>query len=76
MRNSFNQTAAAKTATPHPFAGLGFAMDGVREAARGMAPVRHRQSGDAGPSLPFPALVAQPSGYSLLVTLCREIRGR
>jgi hypothetical protein len=76
MRNSINQKAAAEMATIHPFAGLGFAMDGVRKAARAMAPMRHRPRGDAGPSLPFPTLVAQPSGYSLLVTLCREIRGR
>jgi hypothetical protein len=76
MRNSINQTAAAETATPHPFGGLGFALDGVREAALAMTPKRHDRVRDAGPALPFPSHVAQPSGYSLLVTLGREIRGR
>ncbi len=76
MRNSINQTAAAETATSHPFDGLGFAMDGVRKAAQAMAPRRHDRARNAGPDLPFPTHVAQPSGYSLLVTLGREIRGR
>jgi hypothetical protein len=76
MRNPINQKTAASVETPLPFEGLGLAMDGIREAALGMAPVRHRHPGELGIPMPIPAPVVQPSGYSLLVALCREIRGR
>ncbi len=69
-----------KTAVPRlqatPFAGLGFAMDDVEVVAQTMTPVRAVL---ATVRQVIPATVrdvTQPSGYSLLVALGREIRGR
>ena len=76
MRISNNHTAAATTARTMPFQGLGFAMDSVQAAARTMTPVLHSLADCPGVILPAPDFVAQPSGYSLLVALGREIRGR
>ncbi|MFH1913169.1 MAG: hypothetical protein ABIK45_02700 [Pseudomonadota bacterium] len=75
MRDSFNQTAAARAAALQPFAGLGFDVAGVCSAARAMILRRPRVDMDRQ-TPPMPYAVARPSGYSLLVTLCREIRGR
>ena len=76
MRIFNNQTTAANVTAPLPFSGLGFATDSVQEAAQGMVLIPHCHSGSSGIALPAPDPVAQPSGYMLLVTLGREIRGR
>ena len=76
MRIFNNHTSAATTAKSMPFNGLGFAMDSVQAVAQVMIPVTHRRDEHLGVTLPTPDFVAQPSGYSLLVTLGREIRGR
>jgi len=75
MRLNTNLLPAPAQATT-PFAGLGFAMVEVRQAARSMTPVPHCHCGS-------PVIVAaafgpavQVGGYKLLVTLGREIRGR
>ncbi len=59
-----------------PFAGLGFDMDTVQIAAQMMTPKYCSLAVDMGVSLPVVDCVAQLSGYSLLVALGREIRGR
>lgn len=75
MRIIQHQTSAAMKNTM-PFTGLGFDMDTVQVAARMMTPEFHGRIVDAGVSMPAVDRVAQPSGYSLLVALGREIRGR
>jgi len=75
MRDSFNQKAVAGAAALQPFAGLGFDVSGVREATRAMT-LRRPDTDMDRQTPPMPSAVARPSGYSLLVTLCREIRGR
>ncbi|WP_285905843.1 hypothetical protein [Pseudodesulfovibrio pelocollis] len=75
MRDSINQTAAARAAALQPFVGLGFDMTGVCSAARAMVLRRPGMDMDRQ-TPPMPSAVARPSGYTLLVTLCREIRGR
>jgi len=72
---NIHKTAATK-ANPKPFAGLGFVMDAVRDEAQSMTVVLHAYEEWRGLDMPAPDFVAQPSGYSLLVTLSREIRGR
>lgn len=58
-----------------PFAGLGFAMEAVQSAAGKMTMVSERRNReDVMP--PRPVSAKQPSGYTLLVSLGREIRGR
>lgn len=69
-------TTPAAPAQPMPFDGLGFAMDTVRKAARVMTLRPHRHTGGADVVPANPVFVPQPSGYLLLVTLGREIRGR
>lgn len=75
MRFFKHQTSAAMTKII-PFQGLGFDMDTVQIAAQMMTPTYDGPAVDAGVSMPAVDCVAQPSGYSLLVTLSREIRGR
>jgi len=76
MRFFNNQTSAAIKAQNLPFAGLGFDTDTVQAAAQEMTPVAYSHPGDLLAFLPAPAFVSQPSGYDLLVSLGREIRGR
>lgn len=65
----------AASMTPLPFDGLGFAMETVSCAAEGMH-ITHL-TGMALVLVPSGVeTVVQPSGYSLLVALGREIRGR
>jgi len=71
-----NQTSAAHKAKTMPFEGLGFAMDTVQAVAQTMTLSPLRRNDYSGVTLPMPDFVAQPSGYSLLVALGREIRGR
>lgn len=75
MRLFKNQPAVATESEPLPFGGLGFSCDAVRSAAMFMVPVRSPQD-ISEPIMPEPNIPCQPSGYQLLVTLCREIRGR
>lgn len=75
MRFLKHQTSAAMTKAM-PFAGLGFDMDTVQVAARMMTHTYDGHAVDTGVSMPAVDRVAQPSGYSLLVALGREIRGR
>lgn len=75
MRNFNNQQSAAHKAKAMPFSGLGFAVDAVRAVAQTMT-VAHNRAGSEMSWAPMPDDVAQPSGYSLLVALGREIRGR
>lgn len=75
MRNdNINKSVVADQSLP--FAGLGIAMDAVQAVAQTMTIVRNHQTRceDVGMYVPDP--VVQPSGYSLLVALGREIRGR
>lgn len=58
-----------------PFAGLGFDMETVSFAADAMSVTRQVVAVPATVSSGA-EMVAQPSGYSLLVSLGREIRGR
>lgn len=76
MRYSHNilKTAVPKSQTL-PFAGLGFDTGAVQTMAQTMAP-NYCSFGSVEPSLPVLDSVSQPSGYKLLVTLGREIRGR
>ncbi|MGL1863130.1 MAG: hypothetical protein OCC46_11465 [Pseudodesulfovibrio sp.] len=76
MRFFRNHTSAATTAKAMPFGGLGFAMESVQAVAQVMTLVPHCREDNTGVTLPTPDFVSQPSGYSLLVTLGREIRGR
>lgn len=75
MRLNTNHLPAPAQA-PMPFAGLGFAVVEVREAARSMTPVPHCHGGspDVVEAAFGPAV--QVGGYKLLVALGREIRGR
>ncbi len=75
MRLEKHQTSAAMNKTI-PFAGLGFDVDTVQIAAQMMTPRYSSRAVDTGVSMPVLDYVAQPSGYSLLVALGREIRGR
>jgi hypothetical protein len=75
MRTFNNQTVTAK-AGPMPFDGLGLPMESVRAAAREMRPVIQRHAEDSRVAPPVPAWLRQSGGYSLLVALGREIRGR
>ncbi len=76
MRLFTKHSAAAKALDTMPFTGLGFGADDVRAAAEMMVPAPPRchrdSSGAVLPAVP----AAQPSGYELLVSLGREIRGR
>ncbi|WP_316897629.1 hypothetical protein [Pseudodesulfovibrio indicus] len=67
---------SASTQTTMPFAGLGFAMAEVREAARSMTPVPHCHGGSPDVVAAAFGPAVQVGGYKLLVTLGREIRGR
>jgi len=58
-----------------PFGGLGFETDAIRTAAQAMVPHCCYLS-NAEQCLSIPDFTLQPSGYKLLVTLGREIRGR
>ncbi len=72
---NIHKTATARTENM-PFAGLGFAMDDLSAVVQTMT-IRYRnQAGCESVGLPTPESVVQPSGYSLLVALGREIRGR
>lgn len=76
MRFNNNPLPAVAATIPKPFAGLGFAVAEVREAARLMIPVTHRH-GCVPVVVPVPRRPAvQTGGYKLLVALGREIRGR
>lgn len=71
----FNKHTNAASMTAQPFGGLGFAMETVSLAAEAMTVTR--LTGIVSMSMPSVVeVVAQPSGYSLLVALGREIRGR
>ncbi|WP_319469696.1 hypothetical protein [uncultured Pseudodesulfovibrio sp.] len=76
MRQFNNQSSAVSTAPARPFSGLGFAMESVSAAAQEMTVVYFRQDDGGDVFSVMPTLVAQPSGYLLLVALGREIRGR
>jgi len=76
MRLINHHSSAATAAAPMPFDGLGFAVDSVRAAAQEMTLTPHCHRDSSGFFLPAPARVMQPSGYELLVSLGREIRGR
>ncbi|WP_129586540.1 hypothetical protein [Pseudodesulfovibrio hydrargyri] len=67
---------AAAAVIPMPFAGLGFAVAEVRQAAREMTPAVHRHTGEPAVLPAGCGPVAQSGGYRLLVALGREIRGR
>ncbi len=75
MRFSNNHKTAATGNQNLPFAGLGFDTGTVQTAAQAMVP-RHCFFCSAEPCLSSLDFVPQPSGYKLLVTLGREIRGR
>lgn len=68
--------SAVSEAKSIPFAGLGFATETVQAAAQAMTLTSHNHAGSESVILSVPDFVEQPSGYSLLVTLSREIRGR
>jgi len=70
------QQKAAQKAKTMPFAGLGFDMDAVQAVSQNMTTTIHCHAGNERIALPTPDFAQQPSGYSLLVTLGREIRGR
>lgn len=71
----FNKHTNAASMAVLPFGGLGFDMETVSLAAKAMTVTR--LTGIASVSMPSVVeMVAQPSGYSLLVALGREIRGR
>ena len=76
MRMHNNPLPAVAAAISLPFAGLGFAVAEVRQAAGRMIPVPHCHVGspDVVPAACEPAV--QTGGYKLLVALSREIRGR
>lgn len=76
MRFVNTQKSAATKAKTMPFAGLGFDTDAVHNVAQIMTVTIHNHAGNESIALPTPDAVQQPSGYSLLVTLSREIRGR
>ena len=76
MRFMNIQQTAANKAKPMPFDGLGFALDAVQTMAQTMTLTIHHHAGSERVALPTPDFVQQPSGYSLLVTLGCEIRGR
>jgi len=77
MRLFTNHSAAADAAETMPFTGLGFGAGDVQAAAQLMVPTPPRCHPDSsGTVLPAPGFVMQPSGYELLVSLGREIRGR
>ena len=77
MRNFTNHSAAATATETMPFGGLGFDADDIRAAARFMAPAPPRCHCDSSGAIPpVPDAIMQPSGYELLVSLGREIRGR
>jgi len=75
MRDFNNQKMAANKANSMPFTGLGFVMEAVQAVAQTVTVAYHR-TGDERTGTAMPNFVAQPSGYSLLVTQGREIRGR
>ncbi|QJB55677.1 hypothetical protein [Pseudodesulfovibrio sp. zrk46] len=71
---NIQRMAAAKDTMP--FAGLGFSMDTVRDAADSMTITYLGFEGWRYIEMPVPGVTRQLSGYSLLVALGREIRGR
>ena len=73
---TFNNHSVTATAETMPFAGLGLPMESVRAAAREMHPVILGHTEDSRVDPPVPAWLRQSGGYSLLVALGREIRGR
>ncbi|MBC17784.1 conserved protein of unknown function [Pseudodesulfovibrio profundus] len=75
MRTNNNLKSAAQTPSTIPFAGLGMSMKAVRTAAQAMTALFNSIVHEPV-CKPVPDTVTQPSGYSLLVTLGREIRGR
>ena len=77
MRLFTNHSAAATEPGTMPFGGLGFDAGDVQAAAKLMVPTTPRCHPDSsGTVLPAPDHVMQSSGYKLLVSLGREIRGR
>lgn len=70
-----HHNTAGQTAQSMPFNGLGFVMKAVRAVAQTMT-VIHDRAGRDDAWAPVRDRVVQPSGYSLLVALGREIRGR
>jgi len=75
MRFCKHHKTVAVTETSMPFDGLGFSMRAVEAMAETMSVVRG-QAGREGGRVPVLDGVWQPCGYSLLVALGREIRGR
>lgn len=76
MRFLHNHHKTAATVNQNlPFAGLGFDTDTVQTAAQVMV-TRYCSCSSTEPCLSSLDFVPQPSGYKLLVTLGREIRGR
>lgn len=67
---------ATATARNLPFAGIGFALDDVRRAASSMTLCQPEAPAKEPMPLHAPHRPWQASGYELLVTLGREIRGR
>lgn len=77
MHNFTNHSTAAIASETMPFGGLGFAVDDVQAAARLMVPAPPRCHFDSSGTVPpAPESITQPTGYDLLVSLGREIRGR
>jgi hypothetical protein len=70
-----NQKTAETDSQTLPFTGLGFETDTVQTMAQTMTPCFCPHSSTV-PCLSDLDSVPQPSGYKLLVTLGREIRGR
>lgn len=75
MRTNNNLKSAAQTSSTIPFSGLGMTMKAVRTAAQAMTAL-YNSIVHEPVCKPVPDTVTQPSGYSLLVALGREIRGR
>ncbi|CCH49730.1 conserved protein of unknown function [Pseudodesulfovibrio piezophilus C1TLV30] len=76
MRFSSTQGSAADMAEMMPFSGLGLSMNAVQATAQEMTPHIHSHWGCDDVLLPVMDSLVQLSGYSLLVALSREIRGR
>ncbi len=76
MRRFNNHKSAASTTPTLPFTGMGFVMESVRAAAQEMTVIPSHHDDETRIFQPVPECVTQPSGYSLLVALGREIRGR
>lgn len=76
MRFFTNHSAAPAATDTMPFGGLGFDAGDIQAVARMMTPENPRRHRDnPGIILPPPKCTG-PTGYGLLVSLGREIRGR